>query len=131
MRKPIYKESIQVGPFSIHFCNSNTEMNLKGHCHFAQVYLSFATLGPVGFPSFVHTHEEIQRHLVEQTEKPFRECTNENVLQRLFEHFRNLELQEVKKYKAKFALVSMELHVRGVPDDIGHADAFTVYKIGV
>jgi hypothetical protein len=129
MPKSIYKESIQAGPFSIHFCNTNTEMELKGHCHFAQLYFEFQTLGSVGFPSFEHTHAEIRAHLIEQTRRPFRNCTNEDVLRRLFDFFRSTELREVRKYSAEFRLVGMELYVRGVPDDIGHADSFTVYRI--
>lgn len=130
MQRPIYKESIKAGPFSIHFCNQNTEMELRGHCHFAQVYFEFETLGAYGFPSFAHTHAEIQGHLVTMTATPFRKSTNEVVLRKIFEFFRSVELKETLKYRgAKFRLAGMELHVRGVPDEIGHADSFTVYKI--
>ena len=131
MPKSIYKESITAGPFSIQFCNKNTEMELKGHCHFAQVYLTFETLGSVGFPSFEHTHAEIRGKLSDLTHKPFHDCTNEEVVRRLFQAFVTDDLLATKRYKAEFRLVSMELHVRGVPDDIGHADAFTIYRIGL
>lgn len=122
-------ESITAGPFSIQFCNTNTLMRLAGHCHFAQVYMEFETTGEIGFPSFEHTHAEIRKILLEQTARPFRNSTNEDVLRKLFQVFEEAELQQVKKYDAEFRLRSMELHVRGVPDRIGHADSFTVYKI--
>lgn len=131
MQKRIYKESITAGPFSIQFCNHNSRMELAGHCHFAQVYFEFDSFGNVGFPSFEHTHAEIRRHLLEQTAKPFKDSTNEDVLRRLFEYFRSIDLLEVKKYRSKYQLSRMELHVRGVPDKIGHADTFTVYRIGI
>lgn len=130
MQKRIYRESITAGPFSIHFTNINREMDLSGHSHFAQVYFEFQTLSSVGFPSFEDTHAEIQQHLIEQSRRPFRDCTNEEVLRRLFSFFLETELVAVKKYPGDFKLVRMELHVRGVPDAIGHADTFTVYKIG-
>lgn len=129
MPKRTCKESITAGPFSIQFCNTNRKMELAGHYHFARVYFEFETTGDVGFPSFEHTHAEIRDRLLERTEKPFRDSTNEDVLRQLFEFFEQLDLEEVKKYDAQFRLAAMELHVRGVPDRIGHADAFTVYKI--
>ena len=129
MPRPTYSESITVGPFSIHFCNTNREMELKGHCHFAQVLFEFETLGSIGFPSFDHTHAEIQAKLIALTVRPFRQHTNEAVLRSLFDEFRGFPFRETVRYAAEFALVGMELHVRGVPDAIGHADSFTVYKI--
>lgn len=129
MPKRIYKESIKAGPFSIQFCNTNVKMELAGHCHFAQVFFEFDSFGNVGFPSFEHTHAEIRSHLLEQTAKPFRDATNEDVLRKLFEFFRSVTLLEPEQYRSKYQLSAMELHVRGVPDKIGHADTFTVYKI--
>ena len=129
MPKPTFNESVSAGPFSIQFCNLNTEMELKGHCHFAKVFLEFETLGSVGFPSFEHTHREIQTKLMELTERPFRSHTNEAVLRSLFQAMRDFPYRETAKYAAEFALAGMELHVRGVPDKIGHADSFTVYRI--
>lgn len=119
------------GPFSIHFCNQNTEMELKGHCHFAQVYFEFETLGSVGFPSFEHTHAEIRDILQVLNEKPWKSCTNEEVLRRMFNAFLEFPFEATKVYRAEYQLAGMELHVRGVPDAIGHADAFTVYKIHI
>lgn len=129
MRKSTCKESITAGPFSIHFTNVNREMELRGHSHFAEVYFQFETIGSVGFPSFEHTHAEIQQQLKHLTHLPFRDATNEEVLRRLFDHFSAAELEETKKYSCAFRLTAMELHVRGVPDAIGHADAFTRYRI--
>lgn len=131
MPKSIYKETVTAGPFSIHFCNQNTEMKLKGHCHFAQVFIEFETKGSIGFPSFEHTHAEIRQHLIDLTVRPFRHSTNEDVLRSLFQFFRDVTLKETLVYGAEFEVVSMELRVRGVPDQIGHADAFTVYKIHI
>lgn len=131
MPRPTYNENIVAGPFSVHFCNQNTEMQLKGHCHFAQVYFDFETTGSVGFPSFEHTHAEIQARLRVLMEKPWKSCTNEEVLRRTFDAFLRFPLDSTKRYNAEYQLVGMELHVRGVPDAIGHADAFTVYKIHI
>lgn len=104
-------------------------MNLRGHSHYAQVNFEFRTVGQVGFPSFAHTHEEIQGHLIALTRKPFTDATNEDVLRQLFEYFLTVKLQRVKEYNCLFELVKMEMLVRGVPDDIGHADSFTKYSI--
>lgn len=106
-------------------------MELRGHCHFAQVFFRFETLGDIGFPSFEHTHAEIRGELLRLTEKPFRNCTNEDVLSRIFAFFSGFDFPETKKYHCSFRLAATELHVRGVPDSIGHADAFTVYKIEI
>src|SRR4051812_2815054 len=82
-----YEEKITVGPFGIFFTNINREMNLPGHSHFAEVTLSYRTLGTTGFPAFEETYATIQRMLKDLTEKPFRNHTNEAIARELFAVF--------------------------------------------
>ncbi len=106
-------------------------MNLPGHSHFATVRFIFETTGAVGFPSFADTHAAIQKRLSDMTLRPFRDCTNEKVLEIIWTAFEGWSNPAAEKYKrggSGYELHAVELAVRGVPDKIGHADGFTVYR---
>ena len=123
--------TIEVGPFSIFFTNVNTEMKLPGHSHFALVKLTYLTTGQMGFPSFRDTHQEIHEKLREVTARPFRNSTNEDVLQKIIESLFEFKPESAKRYdteKSGYELISVVLQVRGVFDHIGHADSFTTYR---
>ena len=126
------EKTITAGPFPIYFHNTNTEMKLKGHGHYAEVSLTFLTLGSKGFPSFEGTHKVIEERLKQITGKPFKDSTNEKVADTLFELFCNNDLNnepEIKKWDCEFTIIGLELAVRGVPDEIGHANGLTRYRI--
>jgi hypothetical protein len=121
-----------IGPFSVFFTNINRQMTLAGHSHFATVRFTYrAAPGEkaLGFPSFEDTHGEVQRELRDFFKDPFRDHTNEDIARDLFEHFSNWTAPAIEKRGGNFALVCVELAVRGVPDRIGHADGFTVYNV--
>ena len=121
------------GPFSAFFSNVNTKMRLKGHSHFAQVTLYWQHFGPLGFPSFESTHAIIQHEIRGLLAKPLKDHTNEDVAQRLFDNFClwHPEYSSILRGwpDCDFALQRLDLAVRGVPDNLGHADAFTTYTI--
>lgn len=121
--------TITVGPFAAFFTNVNTAMKLAGHSHFATVELEFETLGDTGFPAFADTYAAVQQHIGQHTEKPFRDCTNEGVADRLFEAFRKWTHPSLERWGGSFELCRLTLGVRGVPDRIGHADGFTYYTV--
>jgi hypothetical protein len=126
-----YIYTVEVGPFSVHFTNINRVMGLPGHSHFAQVRFVFETVGRIGFPSFADTHAAIQLRLAELTAKPFRDSTNEQVLEEIWSAFDGWENPEAGKYACEgmdYKIRSVALSVRGVPDRVGHADGFTTYR---
>lgn len=129
MPEQILKRTIQVGPFSAFFTNVNTAMRLPGHSHFATLTLQYETIGRTGFPAFATTYGAIQQHLQALTERPFRDHTNEDVAEALWQAFEHWTHPEIEKFDSKCVLCRLELAVRGVPDRIGHADGFTVYAI--
>jgi hypothetical protein len=117
-------------PFAISFFNVNTKLRLPGHWHFATITLIWDTLGPVGFPSFADTNEAIQSYLKRITAKPFKDATNEDVADSIFERINHWEMPEViTRYGGRFSLSELQLSVRGVPDDLNHADGFTTYTV--
>jgi len=119
--------------FSLFFTNVNSQMNLGGHSHFAHLTLTWLTIGYQGFPAFEDTYRYIQNQIKGATEKPFRDCTNEEVCRRLFHLFKEIDYRTVPEFSkwdmCKFELVAAELAVRGVPDRLGHADSFTYYTV--
>jgi len=127
-----YEEKITVGPFGIFFTNINREMNLPGHSHYAEVTLSYRTLGTTGFPAFEETYDTIKRMLGDLTAKPFRDHTNEAIARELFAVFQAEDFigESWKvKYRGEYHLAELSLSVRGVLDKIGHADGFTTYTV--
>jgi hypothetical protein len=60
---------------------------------------------------------------------PFRDATNEKVVRMLFDGFDGWADDEIGRWGGAFQLVRVHLDVRGVPDDIGHADGFTRYTV--
>lgn len=127
------RQTIRVGPVGAFFTNVNTEMGLKGHSHYAQVWWTFETLERTGFPVFRDTVELLRARLQELTVRPFRDATNEEVARQLFDAFREFEDPHhpiAGMYKTgPWRLAALELGVQGVVDAIGHADSMTVYRV--
>jgi hypothetical protein len=124
------RRTITVGPFALMFTNQNTTMALRTHSHLALVTLTYETLGEVGFPSFAETHAELQQELTALTAHPFRDATNERVADVLWANMAKFPGgRATQKWGGEYRLVALELAVRGVPDAIGHADAFTTYRV--
>ena len=120
---------VTIGPFAAFFTNVNTEMKLAGHSHFAQVTLHFQHQGR-GFPAFENTYRAVQDHIKDTTSAPFRNMTNEQVALGLYLAFREWTAPEIEAWAGDaLNLVRLDLDVRGVPDKIGHADAFTRYTV--
>jgi hypothetical protein len=123
-------QHVEIGPFSLFFTNVNTEMNLRGHSHFATLTLRYRiTAGERGFPAFAPTYAAIQNRLTEKTSKPFRDCTNESVARLLFAEFDTFTHPDIAKWGGEYCLDTLLLAVRGVPDSLGHADGFTTYSV--
>jgi hypothetical protein len=139
--------SITVEPLSCYFSNENKAMGLRPHMHYAEVTLTFATDGVLGFPVFADTVAGLAAVLRAMTEAPFRDSTNENVADLLFTNFKALidgqaaapspdmvpawELARaaLAQWGGDYSLAGLELAVRGVPDDIGHSDGFARYRV--
>lgn len=141
-------KTITVQPLSCQFSNENKKMGLRPHMHYAEVTLSFETTGDLGFPVFADTVAGLHDVLTSLTERPFRDATNEDVADRLFDAFRVLVLRQapdahisvdsdpweaacsaLDHWGGDYRLRSLELAVRGVPDDIGHSDGFARYLV--
>jgi hypothetical protein len=127
-------KSITVGPLAIFFTNVNKAMGIPGHSHYAEVTITWQTTGAIGFPVFEETVAEVKRLLQQVTDHPFRNSSNEDVAERLWEALdaftRHRDANPVlAKWGGDYRLLSFELAVRGVPDKIGHSDGFARYRI--
>ena len=120
-------ETVTLKPIEIFFCNVNSEMNLTGHCHYAEVIVQFENIGDIGFPSFKETYEELMNFVQSRKLKGIK-GTNEYVLRYLFDQIKMFDFSRTKKYKGKFKLRSVTLKVMGVQDENNHSNGFTVYK---
>lgn len=123
------RKTITTGPFLSFFFNRNTEMQLKGHGHTCNVTLVWETLDTRGFPAFEATYADIDNRVRELLEKPFRNHTNENVADYLFEGFDEWSTPEIDEWGGEWRLHAMTLGVIGVHDDIGHAAGETFYRV--
>jgi hypothetical protein len=138
--------SITIEPISVYFANENKAMGLRPHQHFAEVTLTFATHEALGFPVFGETVGALAGVLRASTERPFRDSTNEDVADALFETINALLEDEapptpeiiptwataraaLARWGGEYSLQALELAVRGVPDDIGHSDGFARYTV--
>lgn len=124
-------ETITLGPFGIFFCNTNTEMGLKGHCHTASVSLEYETLSSTGYPSFQQTNDAVRQRLRELTgvDHPFRDSTNEDVCRALFTAFNGWQGETWQDWGGSYQLHAVHLDVVGVHDRIGHDEGTTRYSI--
>jgi hypothetical protein len=128
------RSSVTIGPISIFFTNVNTAMGIPGHSHFAEVIVEFQNLGPIGWPSFGSTNALIEIALRSECQKAFRDCTNEDVVMRLWNVVHAIVQNRddnaiLKEWGGAYILRKLELRVRGVPDKIGHDDGFTTYTV--
>lgn len=121
--------TVTVGPFTVFFSNVNRPMGLRHHAHTAQVTLVYDTLGRHGYPSFKDTNDAIRRRLAELTAGPFRDATNEDVTDRLFEAFAGWVSPEWERWGGDYALRALHLDVIGVLDPLGHDDSTTRYSV--
>lgn len=131
-------EQIEIGPFSLFFSNTNSEMGLRGHSHFAVLSLVYATLARTGLPVFEDVYADFVAYLKTLTARPFKDATNEQVARLLWDALdgwapasarRYLTSGQAPAYGVNYRLDGLALSVRGVPDAIGHADAFSTYRI--
>jgi hypothetical protein len=132
-RIPGTRETITLGPFPIFFCNTNTAMALKSHCHLADVWVAYETLGLVGYPSFQATNDRIRSLLRSRTgvERPFRDSTNEDVTRELFAAVDAFidPAWEADWPGGVFRLHAIHLDVKAAEDRIGHDPGATRYTV--
>ncbi len=122
---------VTVGPFPIFFGNVNAAMNLRGHYHTAAVTVVYSVDGQHGYPSFKETNDALRRKLQEQTRGIFRDATNEDVADRLFEALDGWVAPEWEPWGGDYSLHALHLDVEGVWDDIGHDAGITRYTVQV
>lgn len=123
--------TVTIGPFGVHFTNRNQAMGLRAHSHFAEVTVGFSHgRATPGFPSFGVTNAEVALVCRRALEHPIT-GTNEDVVQALWDSLAGLAPGDppFSAWPGSWALASVELAVRGVPDSIGHDDSFTRYRI--
>lgn len=125
------RETITVGPVGVFFCNTNTAMALRSHCHTGAVTVVFATTGEVGYPSFRDTNEALRQRIRELTgvERPFRDATNEDVCRRLFQALDGWTCPQWQRWAGSYHLHAVHLDVIGVDDKIGHDPGVTRYTV--
>lgn len=130
------KKTITIGPFGVQFINVNKPMGLPGHQHYAEISVELDTTGDIGYPSFEETNDCVYDFLVGATERAFRDATNEDVEERIFEGLcawlrsDNPDLPPVlKKWGGHYRVRAMSVGVMGVRDKIGHAPGMTYYRL--
>jgi hypothetical protein len=124
--------TVVVGPFPIFFGNVNALMGLRGHHHTASVTLEYLAVDPRhGYPSFRVTNDAIRDRLegLTGTRNTFRDATNEDVANRLFDNFRGWVADEWVAWGGTYELTALHLDVEGVWDDIGHDAGATRYTV--
>lgn len=132
-RIPGTRETITLGPFPVFFCNTNTAMALRSHCHLADVWIVYETTGDVGYPSFEATNGDLRTVLrsITGVERPFRDSTNEDVTRAIFtvlDAFTDPRW-ETDWPGGSFRLHAVHLDVKAASDRIGHDPGTTRYTI--
>lgn len=133
-RIPETRETVIVGPFPIFFCNTNTKMALKSHCHLADVSLAYETIGDMGYPSFQATNDHIRHRLRDHTgvENRFKDSTNEDVcrfLWRLFDGWQPAAWEMFNPMEGSYRLAAVRLEVKAAEDAVGHDPGITRYTV--
>jgi hypothetical protein len=118
------KTTVQVGPFGLYFSNSNPKLGLPLHTHYAEVSICFDAVGDMGPPVIAETQDALRTQLQSLVREPFIGMTNEQVSQLLFDSFDRW----VPRGGDRFDVAWLELAVRCVRDDLGHAESFTRYR---
>jgi hypothetical protein len=118
--------TISIGPLRLLFENVNTEMGIRQHTHQAQVTVTYLTVGRHGFPSFESTNRALLAHLHKLTLAPFKDATNEDVADQLFQHLDGYTDPEWVQWGGDYSLLAVTLGVEGVFDDIGHDAGMTL-----
>jgi hypothetical protein len=121
--------TISVGPIPIFFTNVNRPMGLRAHSHSGAVTVVYETTGRHGYPSFATTNDALEARVLELTREVFKDATNEDVLDRLWEHLDGFVAPEWEEWGGDYHLHALHLDVVGVHDDIGHDDSTTRYSI--
>jgi hypothetical protein len=113
----------------VFFTNANKAMGLRAHSHYARVTVVYDTLARHGYPSFAETNDALRDRIHELTSKVFRDATNEDVADRIFQHLDGFVHPLWEKWGGQYRLRSIRLDVVGVRDDIGHDDSTTTYLV--
>jgi hypothetical protein len=121
--------TIAVGPFGVFFTNVNRAMNLRAHSHTAYVTVVYDTTGRHGFPSFQTTNAALHKRIRDLTAEVFKDATNEDVTDRLFDHLDGYTDPSWTEWGGDYTLRAVHLDVVGVLDDIGHDAGTTRYSV--
>lgn len=128
---PRLLETVSVGPWPFFFCNTNTVMKLKGHCHQAFLTIVYRSTEPTGYPSFKTTNDALRGRLrdLTGTSHPFRDATNEDVLRWLWEAFAMFRDPSWEQWDGGYTLHALHMDVLASDDRIGHDPGTTRYSI--
>lgn len=121
-------ETITLNNIPLFFCNVNKEMGLTGHCHHADLSITFETLTSVGYPSFKKTNDFVRKHVQSLPLKGFK-GTNEDVAAAIFGHLVLMDLDIFDEYVGKFRVYKIKLNVYSHEDENNHDNGYTTYKV--
>jgi hypothetical protein len=121
--------TISVGPIDIFFTNVNRAMGLRAHSHYGRVTVVYDTLGRHGYPSFRETNDALRERIHTLTRNVFKDATNEDIADRIFEHLDGYEDKVWQPWGGSYQLRAVHLDVIGVIDEIGHDDSTTTYVV--
>ena len=125
------KKTLTIGPFPIIFSNENRELNIPLHHHYAEVRLAYSFSGNAGFPVLALTIDKVREQLDKLVKEPLLNKRNEDLLEILYQEFKDWESDEMKKYRGEWQFNSVELAVLGTRDKLGHADGIATYRLEV
>ena len=125
------KKTLTIGPLSIIFSNENRELEIPLHHHYAEVRLAYRFSGNAGFPVLASTIDAVREQLDQLVAEPLLNRRNEDLLEILYEGFKDWESDEMRKYRGQWELDSVELAVLGARDKLGHADGVATYRLEV
>lgn len=122
--------TITVGPFGVFYTNVNRAMGLRAHSHTAWVSVVYGyPQGEHGFPSFQATNAALLDRIHELTDRPFRDATNEDAVERLFDHLDGWVAPVWEQWGGVYWLAAVHFDVVGVLDQLGHDASTTRYTV--
>jgi len=121
--------TLTVGPFGCFYTNVNRAMGLRAHSHTASVTVVYDTLGAHGYPSFQDTNNALRARIHLLTRQVFKDATNEDAADRLFDHLDGYVAPEWERWGGAYQLRAVHFDVVGVPDALGHDDSTTRYTV--
>lgn len=125
------QKTLTIGPLPIIFSNENPDLHIPFHHHYAEVKLGYRFSGNASFPVLASTMDEVKEKLESLVEQPLMNQRNEDLLDIIYNGFKNWKCEKALQYQGEWSLFSVELSVLGIRDKLGHADGIATYRLEI